>query len=387
MTTTLLAEKTLKASTQSIRFKDGMLVTAEDLETATSYPLDVIQVLVRAYFGCGIVCGFELASDKRVGKRGESDNNCPPPNSTYVLEIGYGVALDCHGFPIELCGPFRIDLTPDPCAKAGPITGKDTRRVQIAIRRSNEGGPSPHPCGCKGGCSGGCSGDCDEGCGEQQCSRLRDHVVVGSFDFEALPDNICRREPPKPDKDDKCNGHDQVEASREQDPKKDICGCLMECGRDCCGESWVLLGTVTLDAWGITDVDTSARRYVKPIECPCAPKPQPVEPPKDEKPPEPPIIEKKAEEVKTENAKQFGELKSNLDAALKRIAVLEKPVPPKDGKPPEPPPVSEKKFEELRTKSAKQIDALKSNLDAAMKRIRLLEKPVPPKPKGGGGGG
>ena len=36
---------------ESVMFTDGMLVTAEDLNSAMRYPLTVMQVLNRAYFG------------------------------------------------------------------------------------------------------------------------------------------------------------------------------------------------------------------------------------------------------------------------------------------------------------------------------------------------
>ena len=54
-----LPRKVQQTSTQAVKFRDGMIITAEDLDAATRYPLNIFQTLIRAYFGCGVVCGLE----------------------------------------------------------------------------------------------------------------------------------------------------------------------------------------------------------------------------------------------------------------------------------------------------------------------------------------
>ena len=112
-----------------------MLVTAEDLSAAMRYPLSVVQVLLKAYFGCGIVCGLDLnnpaerqgteMANGQPGPAGAAPYAPNPPDApnraptecdpNFILTVEKGVALGCDGYPIEICGPLKLDLTPDPC--------------------------------------------------------------------------------------------------------------------------------------------------------------------------------------------------------------------------------------------------------------------------------
>src|SRR5918997_4516126 len=100
-------KKTQPGSTEAVQFSDGMLVTAEDLSTAMRYPLSVVQVLLKAYFGCGIVCGLDLknpaegeaAQTPRVDPATGKKPPQRPPN--FILTVEKGVALGCDGYPIE----------------------------------------------------------------------------------------------------------------------------------------------------------------------------------------------------------------------------------------------------------------------------------------------
>jgi hypothetical protein len=56
-----------------------------------------------------------------------------------------------------------------------------------------------------------------------------------------------------------------------------LCACLEECAEcECCGESWVLLGCVELNEEGITRIDQSRRRFVRPTECQCGGRQRPA---------------------------------------------------------------------------------------------------------------
>lgn len=276
-----------QASTEAVVFTDGMLVTSDDLSSAMHYPLSVVQVLLRSYFGCGIVCGLDLANPAASGGRpvrpayglagahaDDAGAAAKPagqepqtPHQThgqvapargFVVQIAPGVALGCDGYPIELCELVKLDLSPDPC---GCPTDAEVVKY-IAIRRTADKEAPSRGCGCGAG-----GGD-----PAQQCSRLRDHVLIRAFDSkEDLPKGICRRADPKP----------QGQAAEET-----ACACLKHCP-DCdrCAEPWVLIGTVRLGDDGIADggindpddskLPEGGRRYVKPIACLCdAPKVQ-----------------------------------------------------------------------------------------------------------------
>ena len=115
----ILPEMTKATPIEAVKFKDGMIVTANDLEAAMRYPVSMFQTVMRSYFGCGVICGLELKLASRA-------QNHP----TFVVCVDRGVALDCYGFPLELCAPVKIDLTPDPCNCDPP-----PEKVCIAIRR------------------------------------------------------------------------------------------------------------------------------------------------------------------------------------------------------------------------------------------------------------
>jgi hypothetical protein len=222
-----LFDQVTKTDVLSTVFDDGMIVNAGDLDTAMLYPLDMFRTLVRAYFGCGVVCGLELTKYPQ----GDAD--------TWCLEVHPGTALDCNANPLKLCERVIVSLKPDPCSyEEWPDC------VCIAIRRETlpEGART--------------DGDCDRKSGYR---RLRETVRVKAFRCDDLPKEICMR----PDQDDDPN---------DENARDSRCECLTKCGAcECCEDSWVLLGCVSLSECGIGPIDDSKRKYVKPIECLCAP--------------------------------------------------------------------------------------------------------------------
>ena len=248
-----LPKKTKVMSTQSVKFKDGMIVTAGDLETAMQYPLSIFQVLVRAYFGCGVVCGLEIVPDPQTAA-------CKPDKkkgSSLVVVVKGGVALDCHGFPIELCGPVKLDLTPDPCS-CEDLPDK----ICIAIRRGTSEEAPREDCGCP----------VETDSPRYQCTRSRDHVVIKTFLPDDPPDTICMHPWPNAGGEAVCDPDEPEEGEQE---KQTLCECLTTCpDGKCCGEAWVLLGCVSFgvddcDRPMIRDIDPGLRKYVKPTECLC----------------------------------------------------------------------------------------------------------------------
>jgi hypothetical protein len=263
MTKTIQWKKTQPASTEAVQFSDGMLVTAGDLTAAMGYPLSVIQVLLKAYFGCGIVSGLGLtnpaerkAAETADGARGTAagvhQKKAPPKGApNFVLTVEKGVALGCDGYPIEICGPLKLDLTPDPCRlDRGP------KEMFIATRRVTAAEAAARPCGC--GSTGGEPA--------QQCSRMRDHTLVQAFEKE--PAEICRTAAPA-----EPNGAATPGPAPGERPTgaAAVCECLKQCGEcSCRGEPWVLLGSVMVsEEEGLGKIDRTGRRYVKPIACVC----------------------------------------------------------------------------------------------------------------------
>jgi hypothetical protein len=244
-----LPEKVKPTTIESVKFRDGMLVTADDLDAGMRYPQSLLQTVLRAYFGCGVVCGLGL----KVKNLGTSKQ------ASWVVCVDRGVAIDCHGYPIELCAPVELDLSPEAC-DCGPVPDA----VYIVVRRAMSDEAPADAC------------SCDVDAPRYDCRRTRDLVLVKaltSAELEALPD-VCRRKPPDPDTGDRqeARATSAVAATSSEPSWSDaMCGVLTGCSDCGCGECWVLLGSVALDEkQGITKApDMGDRQWVKPTEALC----------------------------------------------------------------------------------------------------------------------
>jgi hypothetical protein len=251
-----LPEKVKPTTIASVKFRDGMIVTADDLDAAMRYPASLLHTVLRSYFGCGVVCGLGLRVKKPVDKR-----------PSWVVCVDPGLAIDCEGYPIELCASVELDLSPEACACEPP-----PEHVCIAVRRVTSEEASQDAC------------SCDVDAPHFDCRRIRDHVVVKAFsegEFDALPGTVCRRTPAdegtgcRPTPADEGNPKDQPKnddtGSSDQSWSDALCDTLTACTMCTCGECWILLGCVTLkeDKGIIGPPDTTDRRWVKPIEALC----------------------------------------------------------------------------------------------------------------------
>jgi hypothetical protein len=252
-----LPEKAKPTTIESVKFRDGMVVTADDLDAAMRYPASLLRTVLRSYFGCGVVCGLDLRVKQAPGKE---------PN--WVVCVERGVAIDCEGYPVELCAPVELDLSPDACDCDPP-----PEEVCIAVRRITSDEAPQDACSC----------DVD---GPQfDCRRTRDHVLVKAFnkvDFDDLPGTVCRRpEGDEGSSGDKAQNGKLGEGKQKQNGNSGeseqnwadvLCASTRSCPACACGGCWVLLGCVALDEEeGITgDPDTGDRQWVKPIEALCS---------------------------------------------------------------------------------------------------------------------
>jgi hypothetical protein len=256
-------------SNQAVKFKDGMIVKAEDLDAATRHPLAVFQTLVRAYFGCGIVCGLKVDIIKNpprqpanggttgygpqtgggttgggaTGGGTTTEGTAAPERPSFTLCVNPGVALGCDGYPIELCKPVKFELKSDPCC---PLP--ETFKFCVAIRRCESDDVPRADCGCQhGNCGCGTSATAPR----YQCTRINEHVIVEIFSGDG-PQGMCMR------------------PTRPENPEK-VCDCLTACS-DCgsYGESWVLLDNfIYHQTAGIKPDEWSKRKLVKPTQCIC----------------------------------------------------------------------------------------------------------------------
>jgi hypothetical protein len=208
------------------------------------YPASLLHTVLRSFFGCGVVCGLGL----RVKESRE-------PN--WVLCIDPGLAIDCQGYPIELCTSVELDLSPDACACDRP-----PEQVCIAVRRITSDEAPQNAC------------SCDVDAPQFDCRRIRDHVVVKAFssdELDALNGTICRRAPENRGTSEGSR-EDYDDGSGETRWSDALCDSMTACPSCTCGKCWVLLGCVALrEDEGITGKpDMSDRRWVKPVEALCA---------------------------------------------------------------------------------------------------------------------
>src|SRR5262245_49156101 len=86
------------------RYSPGLLLEDDDLTSAVNYPRNMMRLMFRSLFGCGVICGLDVTAELVC-------------NRTQVkATIAKGVALDCLGNPIEIPKgvPIMFDADCDP---------------------------------------------------------------------------------------------------------------------------------------------------------------------------------------------------------------------------------------------------------------------------------
>jgi hypothetical protein len=101
MATQKYASKKDDGTLQRPRYATGLLLEADDLTAAVTYTRDMMRLVLRSLFGCGVICGLDVTAEIRCS-RTEVD-----------VTIGKGVALDCLGDPIEVPKPVKVTFDND----------------------------------------------------------------------------------------------------------------------------------------------------------------------------------------------------------------------------------------------------------------------------------
>jgi hypothetical protein len=91
---------------QRPRFEPGLLLEDDDLTAGVDYTRNLMRLMFRSLFGCGVVCGLDVEA-------------LPFCNGSQLkITVGGGLALDCLGGAIAL--PKAQTLTYDPDCKPFP---------------------------------------------------------------------------------------------------------------------------------------------------------------------------------------------------------------------------------------------------------------------------
>ena len=213
-----------------------------------------IQVLLKAYFGCGIVCGLDLkdpAAEARDGKQGRR-RACPsrrrrPGRSQFHPDRGEGRGARLRRLPDR-------DLR---CAQA-------RSHPRSLPPRAEEDQPDVHRRPARDGGGGGArSGSAPAAAARPAASRRSNAPGCATMCWSrpsrrpACRRSICWASPPPPKTASGGAAPDQPAANGRQAPPP-ICACLKQCGEcACCGEPWVLLGSVMVGEQGLGRIDRS----------------------------------------------------------------------------------------------------------------------------------
>lgn len=93
---------------QRPRYSAGLLLEDEDLTAGVDYTRDLMRLMFRSLFGCGVICGLTVRAVLTC-QRGRVS-----------IAIDGGLALDCLGNPIQLPKAQSLVFAPDNCKPLPP---------------------------------------------------------------------------------------------------------------------------------------------------------------------------------------------------------------------------------------------------------------------------
>jgi hypothetical protein len=214
------------------RYAPGLLLEDDDLTAAVEYTRNLMRLMFRSLFGCGVICGLQVKARLICNA------------SKIEVSITRGVALDCLGNPIEI--PKDLTITYDP--QCAPLPDELWVVACYAEKCCQPRDVS-------------CSADDD---GHPVATRIMDSFEVRLYDKR--PKCVCSCEPPDLAKHSAggcCDEEDSSDASAETttaeaQARSEIdselppeCKCYADhfagkCDCDCCCPC-VLVGNVYLD--------------------------------------------------------------------------------------------------------------------------------------------
>lgn len=146
------------------QYSPGLLLNDDDLTAAVDYTRDLNRMLFKSLLGCGVVCGLVVEPEVLCAK--------------LVVTVGAGVALDCHGDPVHVPNPSKVEIDPT-CGVDVP------NRLWVLLRRYDK------HCAPR---SALCSQDDDDAA--SVCTRIRDGYEVSVV--STAPDCGCGCPEPAP---------------------------------------------------------------------------------------------------------------------------------------------------------------------------------------------
>ena len=238
-------------------FSPGQMLQHDDLTALADYTRMLMQLMLKSFFGCGVVCGLCVKAVFQCNK--------------LTVTVAPGVAVDCCGNLIHVKDGVTIVIDPS-C----DVSSFQRSTPLWVVLREYEKGCAPR--------AATCPSDGDEV--KNVCTR-----EVYWYEVQvrnALPDCYCgciarRSVDPQEGGLVEVSASDvQPEMLRREDcylkHKQGVCECECACSGPCgcdCGGEWIVLASVTVpDAKTLQaiqpgdpvdfEVDHSVRRYVRP---------------------------------------------------------------------------------------------------------------------------
>jgi hypothetical protein len=222
------------------RYFHGMLMTDRDFKEEQIYHNEKRKLLNKMLHGWGVVCGLEIK---------------PTPTPSSIIKIKPGLALDCKGNEIYVSEEYSLNIEkilksgsgPKMPAKLCETNTETIPRTLYIIIRCKEIYTDQVPIYAPGG-----------GCEEKACesSRIQEGYCIELV--KEINPKCC----PKPlrnpeDKDNPCTklgGEDSVKD--EAKIRTFLCeDFLMPCPGECCDDSYVVLGSITLTMTNVSGTE------------------------------------------------------------------------------------------------------------------------------------
>jgi hypothetical protein len=229
------------------QFSPGQLLDDDDLNSGVIYTRDLIRLLVRSLFGCGVICGLQV----------KPQWTCE--NTKWSITVTKGLAVDCMGDVIELPSDITIVYGPD-CRQL-----PDALWVTICYLKK-------------------CCRPKDVACSQNDDTQPKLTRVRSGYEirlYERLPKCACHcatkdDNPPAASAGPCCDEQDSpapalADATAETTSRVSVCDCYKphfegEC--DCgCGCECVILGKITVSTGDnpTPTTDTTMVRRIRPL--------------------------------------------------------------------------------------------------------------------------
>lgn len=226
-------------------FSPGQMLQHDDLTALADYTRMLMQLMLKSFFGCGVVCGLCV---KAIFQCDKVDVTVDP-----------GVAVDCCGNLIQVTKPVTISLD-----RQKDLGSSLKYRELWVVLRQFEKGSAPR--------AAACPSDDDEA--TNVCTR-----EVCWYEVQVrgdLPDCACGCVQKATAEAAKQGARWELDENCYEKQESGECECECHCAGPCdcncdCGGNWVVLAYVKLDEKKLESgtradlqVDHTVRRYVRP---------------------------------------------------------------------------------------------------------------------------